>query len=563
MNCVLRDILYLNRGSSFGASCSEQGYICNLTPETEGIHINECSFIINSTAYEIIYEKILKVKYGNVKLKLCKSPQGEYFVNIFSNGNTECTKGELVREKAYIQNQKILDYTQYYDTGYQPLIDKNTIAKSAALQQTQEIAAAKAIKRKSAELVTQRDKKRSRTALPEIGTRVKSNEKNPFYGTVVNRSNIKEDDGTLRENIHIYWDVKDFTEEDTCKGLTQEECVGSSCTWVKQGKGGYCKSKKKSANKEEDTVNADEWDEKISKGEWVVITNEEYFRGDKEDIVFDISSDDEDTWIYLALLSQLDAIKDFINSGIHKNLGISDEYKNKEFNIIKSNITKLLKELPEQSSFLKDFEDAIKPARKDTVPDLTRAYQLLDDKLGINQQFPLKIMEDLFPGINTYADSAEHAFITYLLHHLNTPELAKKIKKESERYISDLSRDKIGKKVFEIINWVSFDTPTTPTIAWIEAPLSVDKFKPIMNRVKKIAKVGKLHGFMSPSLKLDSAGEQLFNLEMNGQPMMYDYLRDMELNPGDRQKIIIKDGKKVLLEYIIERIQNKFVENKA
>jgi hypothetical protein len=673
MKSVLKDILYLenNRGSKFGAPCSEPTHDCNLT---SGIDTTKCKFEMGEEKYDIsmkMYKgkKVFSVYINGMNLRLCKSEEGEYFVNIYnkSTKTVECISGKIVcegdKERRSSKRQKLEtpvppSYTQFYDTGYlgkkytvsiygeshdgviigkhiphgmkteqytmifdkraaidysqdqlkkftkstdtitgrtpiytlpdkneldndkltiskkidtigyQPLIDKYEITQTAARQAVQEATAVQSVQEASSNKRKSQPEpdtpKRIKTALPKIGSRVKSNETDkPFYGTVVNSSIIEEADGTLKENVHIYWDVKDFTQENHCSGLIEQDCKNSGCTWVKRGDGGFCKPKRKNAaNKEEDTVNADEWDEKINNGKWVVISDEDYFRENMKPVIeFDISSGYEHTWIYLALLSQLDAIKDFINSGIHKNLGISDEFKNKQLNIIKSNITKLLKELPpEQSSFVKDFEDAIKPARKDTVPDLTKAYQLLDENLGINQQFPLKIMEDLFPGIKKYVGSSEAGIITYLLHHLNTPELAQKIKAESEKYKHDVSPGKIQQKLLEIINWESGKVPTTPTIAWIEAPLSVDKFKPIMNRVKKIAEAGQLYSFMSPSLKLDSAGEQKFNLELNGSPFFHSYLKDMELEPGERQKIVVKDDKKVLLDYIIERVNNKFVE---
>ena len=398
------------------------------------------------------------------------------------------------------------------------------------------------------------------TGWPSIGTYVINNK--GYIGTVINNTFIDEiidiSGNVVQEpNITIYWDFRsEFLEENKpviklgpspCSGLPVENC-NNDCIWTKKG----CQRKRRvkiplaDISAQDDLTN----DECVAQG---IKIYTKYLIDKNLDIINIIPP----IGIYLEILSQLDALKDFCEDKII----ITDEHKLKQANIIKNNIMKICENLKEEDQVLKDLLK-----NKGT---LAQIYTELEKKLGLVVLFPFDIINILFPGL-TDTDLISNKFIlnSYLLHYLNNEKNINELKILSNNYKKIYKSDSnlVNENLINNIKeW--FKKGIKPkTIAWVEATPGAQKIIETLQYLNFIAEEGKLLSFISPATKLDAAPEsneittilekifKSLNLDMDQKQ---GFFKSLNLDIGQKQNIILKDTRgEILIDWVIERIDN-------
>ena len=387
------------------------------------------------------------------------------------------------------------------------------------------------------------------TGWPSIGTYVINNK--GYIGTVINNTfidEITEKSGKVVQepNITIYWDFRsEFLENkkavvklgpSPCSGLPIEKCK-NECNWTKKG----CQRKRQvkiplsDISAQDDLTN----DECISQG----IKNYTKSPIDKK---FDIINIIPPIGIYLEILSQLDALKDFCEDKII----ITDEHKHNQANIIKDNIMKICKKLKADDKELKDLLE-----KNGT---LAQIYTELEKKLGLVVLFPFDIIKILFPGI-TSLELISNKFIltSYLLHYLNNEKNIIELKTLSDNYKKEhiTNSKNANKNLISIINdWINKDI-RPKTIAWIEATPGAQKIIETLDYLKIIADDKKLLSFISPATILDAAP-----VSNEITQILKDVFDSFNLDIGQKQNIILKDtDDNILIDWVIERIDDIIV----
>jgi hypothetical protein len=181
-----------------------------------------------------------------------------------------------------------------------------------------------------------------------------------------------------------------------------------------------------------------------------------------------ITVDQDNDGIYLKLLAQLDAIKDFYGSGG------SDYHNVQQLNILKNYIAKIIQNIPPGNSNLKNLLDLFtagneKSQDRNRKQIMDQIYVELEEKLGI-QSYPLEGITDmLFPtGTSSRLINKKEQIERFVLYHLNNKKLAEHLKDISDIYKREESDE--GKLGFieTFMNPEIYMTGLDQMIVWVE-----------------------------------------------------------------------------------------------
>jgi len=176
---------------------------------------------------------------------------------------------------------------------------------------------------------------------------------------------------------------------------------------------------------------------------------------------------DQDDVIYLKLLAQLDAIKDFYGSGG------SDYYNIRQLNILRNYINGIIQTIPETDKelirllgdFTADPEKSNDTNRKRIMENI---YVKLEEKLGIESHTLEGITDSLFPtGNSTRLKNKKEQIERFVLYHLNNKKLAEHLKNISDIYKRENDEEKIG-FIETSMNPENYMADLDQMIVWVE-----------------------------------------------------------------------------------------------
>jgi len=255
---------------------------------------------------------------------------------------------------------------------------------------------------------------------------------------------------------------------------------------------------------------------------------------------------------YLQLLSLHDQIKDFFQNT--PATGKYKDYREKQKIMVESKIKEILE------SRFNGISSSDKDLFKKSGGDKKELYARLEEQLGIISINPYTILHQLLPNID---EEQIHDFImlAFILHHLNSRESAEKLKDFVKK-----NKDKDSNEIYNIIfRWYKQILPDT--FVWVEASSSLSGYDRFIIRLKKLAKIGKLHTMVSPASHIDAAGIESFvsgilKLPESGKTgKTKDYTKGM--GNGNKKRIVIKDTSgNVVFSFIItcvDKSTNKYV----
>jgi hypothetical protein len=176
---------------------------------------------------------------------------------------------------------------------------------------------------------------------------------------------------------------------------------------------------------------------------------------------------DQDNGIYLKLLAQLDAIKDFYGSGG------SDYYNILQLNILRNYINGIIQTIPKTDEELIRLLNLF-TAGTDKSNDRNRRsimesiYVELEEKLGIQSYTLEGITYSLFPMKTSHLKNKKEQIERFVLYHLNNETLAGKLKATSDKY-NGIQNDEDKNRFIDIYtNPENYMTGLDEMIVWVE-----------------------------------------------------------------------------------------------
>lgn len=182
-----------------------------------------------------------------------------------------------------------------------------------------------------------------------------------------------------------------------------------------------------------------------------------------------ITVDQDNDGIYLKLLAQLDAIKDFYGSGG------SDYYNLQQLNILRNYIAGIIHKIPPGNStliyLLERFTETgpEKNYDKNRKQTMEKIYFELEEKLGI-QSYPLEGITDmLFPtGTSSRLKNKKEQIERFVLYHLNNETLAEYLKNISDIYKGEESDEEKNSVIETYMNPEIYMVDLDQMIVWVE-----------------------------------------------------------------------------------------------
>lgn len=316
----------------------------------------------------------------------------------------------------------------------------------------------------------------------------KNRRHSPFsdYIGLIEKYETLEEDGKDVANITIIWipssaDYQNIGKKNICADIdNSENCNATTtdnCKWKEQTarSKGKCvvrdEVKCKGLNKT-DCNNIDNF----LKYNYIIddLNKEEYLdKGIKviekptyENIKTITITVDQDKGIYLKLLAQLDAIKDFYGSG-------GDPYSNiRQLDILRNYINEIKPNIPETDDELKKLlgqftagtEKSNDTNRKRIMENI---YVKLEEKLGIESHTLEGITYILFPMNTSRLKNKKEQIERFVLYHLNNEELAGNLKAMSISYKNKNDEDK-NRFIENITNPEIYMAGLHEMIVWVE-----------------------------------------------------------------------------------------------
>jgi hypothetical protein len=233
------------------------------------------------------------------------------------------------------------------------------------------------------------------------------------------------------------------------------------------------------------------------------------------------------------LLALFDQLKDFVTNKTTTDRNFNskvDRYREKQRGILNKKITEVSGKL-EDTGKSKELKDLIKNGSNGRV-NIETVYSLIEELLGIKTISPMKLMKDLFPGINT---QCYQQFLEILI-------IASNLKKKDDISFDDdgfilLSRFIYSWKTYsgnhsvfldEIMKELKKLNCPKEILFWVDATPGEQRYQEVLRALGELSTTINLKGFYVPAMVVDDSAKQneAFKYANKNNVLDTSYLKD-------------------------------------